>query len=284
MATPDMLEQLAAARPEITGQTSVVMDAEMRSQLRASIVASSTTRPLRTARSPRSSRLRAVFAVASLAVCVGLAAVVLAVVPRHPQNAAATIVAKAVSASAGPDVGVVVAHQVQSGPKGVTPLESTIWEDPNSRLHFRMEIAGPLRSEVGGYVENGKAEIISVNFDNRSASIMPAAPRPLRLPYVSTQAQLQNAQRTGDLSVVGHQSVDGVNTVHLTGATTRARTDLWINPVNDRLVRIEVRFSNGYRVVADVQWLPPTPSNLALLNVTVPPGFTVTQLPTRTAP
>jgi len=283
MATPDTLEQLAAARPEITRQTSVVMDAEMRSQLQASIVASA-TRPLRTARSPRSSRRRAVFAVVGLAVCVGLAAVVLAVVPRHPQNAAATILANAVSALARPDVGVVVAHQVQYGPKGIAPLESTNWEDPRNHSHFRMEIAGPQRSEVGGYVENGKAEIITVNFDNRSAFIVPAGPLSTSVPYAPTQAQLQDAQRAGDLSVVGHQSVDGVNTVHLTGTSKRSQNDLWIDPVNYHLVRIEVRFSNGYRVVANIQWLPPTPANLALLNVTVPSGFTVTQLPSRPAP
>ncbi len=283
MASPDMLEQLAAARPEITRQTTVVMDGEMRSRLRASIVEASTS-PLRTARSPRNSRRRTVFAVASLAVCVGLAAVVLAVVPRHPQSAAATILAKAVSASVGPDVGVVVAHQIQYGPKGITPLASTSWEDPRDHSHFRMEIAGPPRSEVGGYVENGKAEIISVNFDNRSASIMPAGSLSTSVPYAPTQTQLQDAQRTGDLSVVGHQSVDGVHTVHLTGTTAKARTDLWIDPVDYHLVRIEVRFTNGYRVVADVQWLPPTSANLALLNVAVPSGFTVTQVPSRPAP
>jgi len=283
MATPDALEQLAAARPEITRQTTVVMDAEMRSQLRTSIVASSMTRRLRTGRSPRNRHRRSVFAVAGLAVCVGLAALVLAVVPRPPQNAAATILAKAESAWAGPDVGVVVAHQVQYGPKGMTPLASTSWEDPRDHSHFRMEIAGPPRSEVGGYVEHGNAEIISVNFDNRSAAIMPAGPLSTSVPYAPTQTQLRDAQRAGDLSVVGHQSVDGVNTVHLNGTTARAQTDAWIDPVDYHLVRIEVRFSNGYRVVADVQWLRPTPANLALLNVTVPPGFTVTQMPPHAA-
>jgi outer membrane lipoprotein-sorting protein len=283
MATPDTLEQLAAARPEITGQTTVVMDAEMRTLLRASIVESATS-SLGTARSRRNSRRRTVFAVASLAVCIGLVAIVLTAVPRHPQNAAATILAKTVSALAEPDVGVVVAHQVQYGPKGIAPTASTFWQDPRDRYHFRMAIAEPPVSEVGGYVENGKAETISVNFDNRSALIMPADPLSSSVAYAPTQTQLENAQQAGDLSVVGNQSVDGVGTVHLFGTTTKARTDLWIDPVDYQLVRIEVRFSNGYRVVADIHWLPPTPANLALLNVTVPSGFTVTQLPSRTAP
>lgn len=283
MATPDTLEQLAAARPEITRQTTVVMDAQMRSRLRDSIL-DSETHPLRTARSPRNSRRRSMFAVAGLAVCVGLAATVLAVVPGHPQGAAATILAKAVSASVAPDVGVVVAHQVQYGPNGVAPLESTNWADPRDPHHFRTEIVGPLRSDVGGFLKNGKAETISVNFDNRSAFITPAGPRSSSVPYAPTQTQLQNAQRAGDLRVAGHELVDGVNTVHLNGNSARAQTDLWIDPVDYHLARIEVRFSNGYRVLADVQWLPPTPANLALLDVTVPSGFTVTQLPSRVAP
>jgi hypothetical protein len=73
-----------------------------------------------------------------------------------------------------------------------------------------------------------------------------------------------------------------VYTVHLSGSTKQAQTDLWIDPVDYHLIRIKVRFSNGYQAIADVQWLAPTPANLALLNVTVPSGFTVTRLPSRT--
>ena len=282
MANLDPFEQLAAARPEITSQTTAVMDAETRSALRTSIVESATV-PLKAGRSPRSNRRRTVFATASLAVCAGLAAIVLAVVPDHPESAAATILAKTVSALEGPGVGVAIAHQVQYSPNGSAPLESTAWQDPRNRYHFRIEISGPPMSEVGGYLEEGKAEIISVNFDNRSASIMPTGSRPSSVPYAPTQTQLQAAERW-NLRVVGHQSVDGVNTVHLRGSTKRARTELWIDPVDYHLVRIEIRFSNGYQTIADVQWVPPTPANLALLNVTVPSGFTVTQIPSRPEP
>jgi hypothetical protein len=139
-------------------------------------------------------------------------------------------------------------------------------------------------SEVGGFVKGGKAETISVNFDNRSAFITPAGSFPSSVPYAPTQSQLQAAQRAGDLRVVGHQLVDGVNTVHLSELAQRDQTQLWIDPVDCHLVRIEVRFSNGYQTIADVKWLPPTPANLALINVTVPSGFTITQLPSRMAP
>lgn len=213
--------------------------------------------------------------------CVGVAAIVFAVVPNHPPSAAAAILAKTVSALASPDVGVVVAHQVESGPKGVSPSFTTVWLDPNDSLRFRLTTAGLGLgdSEEGGYVEAGKAETISVNFANRSAFITPAVPHSSRELYSITEGQLQAAQRSGDLKVVGSQRVNGVNTVHLSGSNNRARVDIWINPVDYHLVRVRVRFSDGYQTVQNVRLLPPTPANMALLNVTVPSGFTVMHSP-----
>jgi hypothetical protein len=282
MANLDAFEQLVAARPEITSQTAVVMDAEMRSTLRTSIIESRTA-PLTRRQSPTSGRRRAGFATAGLAVCVSLVAIVIGVVPSPPQSAAAAILAKTERAFEAPGVGVVVAHQVENGPKGSSSIESTVWQDPRDRNRFRNEISSPPMSEVGGFVKGGKAEIISVNFENRSAFIMPAGSRPSSVPYAPTEARLQAAQRAGTLKVVGHQVVDGVETVHLSGSVKQAQTELWIDPVDYHLVRIEDRF-NGYHIIADVKWLSPTPANLALLNVTVPSGFTITQLPSRTVP
>jgi hypothetical protein len=274
MTTSDAIEQLSAARPELARQTRFVMDDEMRAALRTSII-ESTEVSKNTYRSSAMGRHRTVATSVGVAVCAAIAAIVLVVVPDHPQNAAAAVVAKALTALQSQDVGVLVSHQIDYGSHNSPPSVSITWQDPRRSYHFRTDIPGPPKSEVGGYVESGHPKIISLNFSNRSAVITPVANVSSYVPYAPTKAQLQAAQRAGNLAVVGRQSVAGHNTIHLRGFSRMGQMDLWIDSMDYHLVRTELRLTNGQHLIINVQWLPPTPANLSLLNVTVPRGFTV---------
>jgi hypothetical protein len=77
----------------------------------------------------------------------------------------------------------------------------------------------------------------------------------------------------GAYTVAGHQLIDGVDTIKLTGSTAASIT-LWIDPATYR----PVQMTEGALHEA-FQWLPATPANLAQLHVSVPAGFRQVQPP-----
>jgi hypothetical protein len=134
--------------------------------------------------------------------------------------------------------------------------------------------------------------------------------QPSTLPVLATD--IRRALACGQLTSEGTENVDGVNAIKLgsvqtmtqpahavtrNGKTTRIPattyttvTKLWVDPASYLPVRFvtttteaSVSDPGSYLTGSgtwDVQWLPPTSANLALLTVKIPPGFTQVAPPT----
>jgi hypothetical protein len=74
----------------------------------------------------------------------------------------------------------------------------------------------------------------------------------------------------GEYTVAGHQLIDGINAVKITG--NKGLDTLWVSPSTYLPVRAILGLG-GERLQTDFSWLAPTPANLAQLKVTVPAGF-----------
>jgi hypothetical protein len=72
----------------------------------------------------------------------------------------------------------------------------------------------------------------------------------------------------GDYVVAGHQLVNGINAVKITGRPGWPPLTVLVDPAT--YLPIELNMGS---LTIDFQWLRPTPANLALLKVAVPAGF-----------
>jgi hypothetical protein len=80
---------------------------------------------------------------------------------------------------------------------------------------------------------------------------------------------IESGLRCGAFHVAGHQRVDGIDTIKLTGISDgRPAFTLWV----DARTYLPVQMT-GDRAVMQFRWLPPTQANLAQLTGTIPPGF-----------
>ena len=108
----------------------------------------------------------------------------------------------------------------------------------------------------------------------------------LGLPGTSTSASslpatvagaLRTAVSCGSLTVAGHQTVDGTETIKLTSRPDSLISEtIWVDPSTYLPVRVTVRSAAGSSPVqqtADFTWLPPTAQNQAKLTVPIPAGF-----------
>jgi hypothetical protein len=80
---------------------------------------------------------------------------------------------------------------------------------------------------------------------------------------------IESGLRCGAFHVDGHQRVDGIDTIKLTGISDgRPAFTLWV----DARTYLPVQMT-GDRLALQFRWLPPTQANLAQLTGTIPPGF-----------
>ncbi len=116
-------------------------------------------------------------------------------------------------------------------------------------------------------------------------SAKPGPARPFSANSLLTVARtLHAAVSCGTLDVAGRQHIDGITAIKLTsgGGSPIAET-IWVNPSTYLPVRVVIRSFPHHSLVlnnklvlqqtADFSWLPPTPQNLAKLNVPIPGGF-----------
>jgi hypothetical protein len=71
----------------------------------------------------------------------------------------------------------------------------------------------------------------------------------------------------GAYTVAGKQALGGVDALRITGSS--GQFTLWVNPVT----YLPMRLQEGGLIRINFQWLPPTPANLAMLNLAVPASF-----------
>jgi hypothetical protein len=275
MTDPDVLKRLASVRPRIADQTLEVFDNTERAELLASMLSSSAIDPAKSKR-PFTPRHRTTGAVVGVAAAACATVVALLVIPTNPPNAAATTLAKAVAVFSNTDEGVIYTQQVLHEVKNGTIQKTDIWQDPANAHHFRAVSNLPhgVMAEFGEFVQNGRVMGVNVEFDEGTVFISPALESQPQLAPDDLKVSLEAEERAGTVAILGRQAVDGVPTIHLIGHTKLGQESFWINPTDYHVVRYQIEF-HGFIAAGNVQWLPPTPGNLALVNVTPPPGFKV---------
>lgn len=104
-------------------------------------------------------------------------------------------------------------------------------------------------------------------------------------------SMIESGLRCGLFHLAGHQRVDGIDAIKLTGSAETGIT-LWVDPHTYLPVQMTGKVLNvvdqrpgpkaplKYKQVATIsirfRWLPPTQANLAQLTGTIPPGFHLT--------
>jgi hypothetical protein len=182
-----------------------------------------------------------------------------------------------------------------------------LYEGPQGQS-ARTEIfspAGQLATEMGHTVTpTGLDTTTTVLFTTKTwwqwsvQGSAPQAPKPscdafwgltsLNNSLADVTANIREALACGTLAYEGTQYVDGIDalklvsvqTMHLSSSADAAgatvtRT-LWVDPATYLPVRMATTSTSPdlLGLTWNIQWLPPTSANLALLTVPIPPGFT----------
>lgn len=93
-------------------------------------------------------------------------------------------------------------------------------------------------------------------------------------PYQAAD-QFRTALSCGQLKVAGSGMVGGFATVELSGDfDSHVAVTYWVNATTYVPFRFTLAASGGLALRENLQWLPPTPANLAKVNVPIPAGFT----------
>ncbi len=89
---------------------------------------------------------------------------------------------------------------------------------------------------------------------------------------------IRNQLSCGAYTLAGRQQVDGVDAIKITGNDQAGLQALWVDPKTYLPVRVISQYMQ-----TDFRWLSPTPSILAGMQLTVPPGFREIKPPARPA-
>lgn len=155
---------------------------------------------------------------------------------------------------------------------------------------------------------HGKPTLISVDYQQRSWSLWPASIGTrialggttdlCKNPSLAILAarygaatdwkpMIESGLRCGLFHVAGHQRVEGIDAIKLTGTADTGIFTLWVDP--HTYLPVQVAGDSGMAIVSmpigkngrptkltmwiHFRWLPPTRANLAQLTGTIPPGF-----------
>jgi hypothetical protein len=196
---------------------------------------------------------------------------------------------------------------------GKSTITWATWADHSRGRTVEFTPGGSKISVVtGSTLVGGKLESAYVTYYNREFSLAPWAPTRVRacstaagwqtggaaIPIGDWRAFLGASLRCGAAAVTGHVQIGGVLTTKITGEPVTIRlpareakflgekwlTGQWVLYVNPKTY-LPVRMESSTKTfggrwpsstdssVTDVQWLPPTPANVAKALVTIPPGF-----------
>ena len=125
---------------------------------------------------------------------------------------------------------------------------------------------------------NGKFTGVVVDYTTQTwwPTTGPILPR--QTPQVASA--IEQALQDGDLTIVGSAVVSGQQTIELSAAATSSRGsyDIWVDPTTYLPVQVTETSIAG-TLQTEFEWLPPTQSNLTLLNPRIPSGFAQLPLP-----
>ena len=143
----------------------------------------------------------------------------------------------------------------------------------NNRFRFRATVNGSPVADLS----NDTTTMVFVDYRNHTYSKrdggMPAGYAD-GADDVWTPEKIQAAIRSGRIKVDGAgEPINGVATIRMTVAPikTEVASDIWVDATTYLPVR--VLWHQDGAVPFDVSWLRPTPDNLRLLTVPIPPGF-----------
>jgi hypothetical protein len=102
-------------------------------------------------------------------------------------------------------------------------------------------------------------------------------------PPATAARALRTAVSCGVLAVAGRQRIGGVDAIELTSRQDSLISEtIWVSPGTYLPLRVIVRSAageQGFRLTADISWLPPNSQNLGKLAVPIPAGFRRVRLP-----
>lgn len=166
------------------------------------------------------------------------------------------------------------------------------WSDGDRGRVDMFVVGGRLAEENMFRITHGRESGVVVDYSGRdwyryldqgTVPSMPAngcAPRGLILNLVQARewpSYIRATLACGRITLAGQARIDGAETIRIVAtarsepgrrAAAAGRLTMYVSPSSYLPVRIDWL---GTRV--DLSWLPPTPANLAKLNVTIPPGF-----------
>ena len=158
------------------------------------------------------------------------------------------------------------------------------WDYQGSQKDSAYGPSGQHIFDQGTSVANGSATQVTVLYGSRTwwtAAVAPPGsgsaspgcvpPGTVKLndgPGGGWPGFIQSQLSCGAYAVAGHQVVDGINAIKITGQTGPPALTLFVNPATYLPIQLNI---GPLRI--NFQWLPATPANLALLKVAVPAGF-----------
>jgi len=200
--------------------------------------------------------------------------------------------------------GILRVHQTLTAPNGTNYVEdqwsalSAGGHQAHTRIRFSDAAGAPIRDVQITYTvppDNKRfsplGDVVDVEYPSRTwfhATNGPMTPPPWDIPDAIAVGSLGNALTHGRWSDLGATTVDGQAAIELVQHNPPGGRDLtvWVDPASYRPFReafTYTRTDHGHRVDGTVtsalEYLRPTPTNLAQLKVTVPPGFRETAPP-----
>ncbi len=187
-----------------------------------------------------------------------------------------------------------VLNIVEHAPDSETgkPVSDETWSTPHGDT-TRFENLDAAGNPIDGYVVTITAHrTVSIHIDYQartwskttySFGSASSAPGPAPLPVTPKQsaARLRAQVAAGQMTVVGPETVDGQQSIHLKEVSDLGELDLWVDPATYLPIR-EISAPPGAPLTSsqairdDYVWLPDTPANLRLVTAAaaIPPGFT----------
>jgi len=195
-------------------------------------------------------------------------------------------------------------HQSLTAPNGTNDV-SDEWdrlvgtgEQVQSRMRFSDAAGVPIQDFQITYTLPGTGkgftpvgDVVDIDYPNHTWFHQPDGPMPAppwTIPDVIAVGSLRNSLAHGNWSDLGTTTLDGQAAIELVQHNPPAGKSLmvWVDPNTYRPFQEELIYTTtdaGHSVdgtvTSTLEYLPSTPANLALLNVTIPTGFTQTPPP-----